>query len=172
MTDKVREGEMHVAQEASRRDALRAELEATRAAFHGLVRSFDGPPWQQKSITTDWTFGEVLVHLTWALEQLPQEIDSARRNKGMFNFPRWLAWLVNPLSYWYGRSLARGARPDDICRRYDGAMDATLIKLDTIQDDEWSQGADFYGEGFHSIEDLFHTPAKHFADHTAGWPMR
>jgi hypothetical protein len=47
-----------------------------------------------------------------------------------------------------------------------------LIKLDTIQDDEWSQGADFYGEGFHSIEDLFHTPAKHFADHTAGWPMR
>lgn len=167
MTDRVFEEEIRIAPEASRRDALRAELEATRAAFHTLARSYDGPAWQEKSTTTDWTCGEVLVHLTWALEQLPQEIDSARRNKGMFNFPKWLA---APLSYWYGRWLARAATPDEIRRRYAQAMDATLFKLDTIHDDEWSRGADFYGEGFHSIEDLFHAPAKHLTDHTAGWP--
>lgn len=169
MTDVFVEREVPIATQGAQRDVLRAELEATRAAFHALVRSFGGPAWHQKSTTTDWTFGEVLVHLTWALEQLPQEVDSALRGKGMFNFP---GWLANPLSYWYGRWLARAATPDDTRRRYDAAMDATLVKLDTIQDDEWSHGADFYGEGFHSIEDLFHAPAKHLADHTAGWPRR
>jgi hypothetical protein len=29
-------------------------------------------------------------------------------------------------------------------------------------------GADFYGEGFHTVADLFETPARHLAEHTAG----
>jgi hypothetical protein len=169
MTDMIVERGVHVEKKEARRAVMRAELEVTRAAFHALVQSFGGPAWHQKSMTTEWTFGEVLVHLTWALEQLPQEVENARRNQGMFNYPKWLA---NPLSYWYGRWLARGTTPDEVRRRYDRAMDATLIKLDTIQSDEWSRGADFYGEGFHSIEDLFHAPAKHLADHTTGWPTR
>lgn len=172
MRDVTMEQDAQSVNSVSRQDVLRTELEATRTAFHALVEAFAGPAWQQKSTTTKWSFGEVLVHLTWALEQLPQEVESARQGKGMFNFPQWLAWLVNPMSYWYGRSLARGATPDDIRRRYDEAMGAVLIKLNTIKDEEWSCGADFYGEGFHTIEDLFHAPAKHFADHTAGWLRR
>jgi Mycothiol maleylpyruvate isomerase N-terminal domain len=79
------------------RGALRSELEATCIAFHALVESLSDDRWHQKSSTSAWTVGEVLVHLTWALEQLPNEVASARRGKGMFNFPKRLA---DPLSYW------------------------------------------------------------------------
>jgi hypothetical protein len=153
----------------ARRDALRAELEATRIAFAALVESLSGAAWRETSPSSDWTFCEVLVHLTWALEYLPQEIESARKGRGMFNMPKWLA---DPLSYWYIRWLARTATPGAIHRRYDAAINATLRLLDTVPETEWSLGADFYGEGFHSIDDLFHAPAKHLAEHTAGWPQR
>ena len=51
------------------RDALLSELEGTRTAFHALVRSLSDDRWRQKSPASAWTVGEVLVHLTWALEQ-------------------------------------------------------------------------------------------------------
>jgi len=148
---------------------LQSELEATRQAFHALIESLPADRWRQPSPSSAWTIGEVLVHLTWAIEYLPQEVEQARHGKGMFNMPKWLA---APLSYWYVRWLARNADPDALRRRYDDAMDATLRTLDTIGGEEWMRGANFYGEGFHSVADLFHSAAKHFAEHTAGWPQR
>ena len=107
----------------------------------------------------------MLVHLTWALEVLPEEISRARRGKGMFNLPKRLS---DGMSFWYIRWIARGAAPNPIARRYDRAMDATIALLDTIPEDDWQLGANFYGEGFHSVEDLFHTPAQHLREHTQG----
>ncbi|MGE5602843.1 MAG: maleylpyruvate isomerase N-terminal domain-containing protein, partial [Nitrososphaerales archaeon] len=72
------------------RAALRAMLEATRTAFHRLVDSAAGDKWREKSPKSAWTRGEVLVHLAWALEQLPQEVKMARQGKGMFNMPKWI----------------------------------------------------------------------------------
>ena len=151
------------------RALLRAELEATRQTFRQIVESLPAERWRQPSPSSAWTVGEVLVHLTWAIEYLPREVEQARLGKGMFNMPKWLG---DPLSYWYVRWLARGAAPDAIGRRYDDAMDATLRTLDAIGEDEWTRGADFYGEGFHTVADLFREPAKHLAEHTAGWPQR
>jgi len=156
----------------TKQQQLRAELEATRLAFHALVQSYSGDRWRKQSGTTAWSCGEVLVHLTWAVAYLPREVESARQGRGMFNVPKWLGWLANPLSYWYVRWMARAATPDALRQRYDQAIDATLRMLDTIRDDEWSQGADFYGEGFHSIERLFRTPTEHLNDHTKGWDGR
>lgn len=150
------------------RAALRAELEATGAAFRTLLRSLSAEQWGQKSPTSDWTVAEVAVHLTWALEQLPKEVDSARQGKGMFNSPKSLAWLADSLSYWITRWMARKATPEAISRRYDTAMAAVLRTLDEVKESDWALGAPFYGHGFYSIADLFHTPAEHFAEHTAG----
>lgn len=144
--------------------AIRAALEAARATFHALILSSGKSQWQQKSPSSAWTIGEVFVHLTWSLEYLPKEVESALRGKGMFNAP---GWLGDPLSYWYGRWAARSATPEAVIQRYDRAMDAAIQLLDTIKDDEWSRGADFYGEGFHSVEDLFYSPARHLKEHTA-----
>jgi len=147
------------------RAALRAGLEATRTAFHALIDSVSADRWIEKSPRSDWTVGEVLVHLTWALEYLPKEVSLARRGKGMFNAPKWLA---DPVSYRYVRLLARKSTPDSVRRRYDAAITAAIKLLDTIPDSDWTRGANFYGEGFHTVEDLFRAPAQHLVEHTVG----
>lgn len=149
------------------RTLLRAELETTRLAFHRLVGSLTDEGWRTKSPNSAWTMGEVLVHLTWALEQLPAEIAGARLGKGMFNFPKPLAPLVDLLSYWLNRWFARNATPASLLARYDAAMTAVLHTLDAVEEGEWGLGANFYGHGFYTIADLFHTPTEHFAEHTA-----
>lgn len=146
------------------RAALRAELEATHARFRTLVAAIPATRWQQLSPGSAWTVGEVMVHLTWALEQLPAEVASARRGKGMFNYP---AWFANPASYWINRWNARGVTRAAVVRRYDAAMTAVLASLDAVGDGEWDLGANFYGHGHYTIEALFHTPAQHLAEHTA-----
>jgi pimeloyl-ACP methyl ester carboxylesterase len=129
-----------------------------------LVEAIPETRWQQLMPGSAWTVGEVMVHLTWALEQLPAEVASARRGKGMFNYP---AWFANPASYWINRWNARGATRAAVVRRYAAAMAAVLASLDTVADGDWALGANFYGHGFYSIEGLFHTPAQHLAEHTA-----
>lgn len=145
------------------RDGLREELEATRTSFQTFLNACGENQWHQKISTSDWTAGEIMTHLTWALEQLPKEVASARRGKGMFNSGP--SWLADSLSYWYTRLLARKATPESLSRRYDAAMDAVIRSLDEVKDGEWTLGAPFYGHGFYSIADLFHTPAEHLAEH-------
>ena len=147
------------------RAQLRADLEATRMAFHRLLDDAAGARWHQKSATCAWTVGEVLVHLTWALEQLPQEVTAARRGKGMFNMPKWIA---DPGSFWIIRRQARKSDPATLRRRYDTAMDAVLAALETVPDSDWGLGARFYGERFYTVADLFATPGRHLVEHTTG----
>ena len=148
------------------RARLRAELEATRSAFHALLGSISDDRWRQKSPSSAWTVGEVMAHLTWALELLPDEVASARRGKGMFNGPKALG---DPLSYWLVRWIARKATPESLAQRYNVAMDAVIRTLAEVKDSEWALGAPFYGEGFYTIAALFHTPAEHLGEHTAGF---
>src|SRR5689334_4704566 len=110
------------------RAALRAELEATNTQFRTLVEAIHETRWQRLSPGSAWTVGEVMVHLAWALEQLPAEVASARRGKGMFNYP---AWLADPASYWINRWNARGVTRASVVRRYDAAMAAVLASLET-----------------------------------------
>jgi hypothetical protein len=142
---------------------LRAKLEATRTAFHHLLDTASGERWRQKSPNCAWSIGEVLLHLTWALEQLPQEVIMARQGKGMFNYPKWFA---EPASFWIIRWQARENDPLSLRQRYDAAMDAVLVALEQVPESDWHLGAHFYGHGFHSVADLFETPADHLAEHT------
>lgn len=147
------------------RAALRAELDATRTRFNALLESLSDAQLQQPGPNTAWTMGEVLAHLTWALEQLPTEVARARRGTGMFNYPKWLA---DPVSYWLTRREARGQTRASLKQRYATAMTAVGRALDAVSDTEWDRGARFYGERCYTVADLFHTPATHLAQHTAG----
>jgi hypothetical protein len=148
------------------RTELRAGLEAARAAFHGLVQSVPGDQWREKSGGSAWTKGEVLVHLAWALEQLPEEVAKARQGKGMFNMPKWFA---DPASYWMIRWQARKSDADSVRRRYDAAIDAAIAAMDLVPDTDWTMGAPFYGHGFHTVTELFRVPLQHLVEHTEFW---
>ncbi len=152
-------------QTVSERDSLRADLEAARARFHELLNSILQDQWRRTSDTSKWTTAEIFVHLTWALEYLPKEVEKARKGKGMFNFPKWLA---DPFSYWYIRFTARNSTPAAIRSRYDAAMDAAIEALNTVPESDWGLGAEFYGEGFHSVADLFRAACQHLVEHTVG----
>ena len=117
----------------SERISLREELELHRIAFLQLVDTLPDERWNDKSPTTAWTVREVLVHLTWALEQLPREIESARRGKGMFNYPKWMA---NPVSYWMTRWTARGATRVSIRSRYETGISNAIDSLDHVSSSE------------------------------------
>jgi hypothetical protein len=145
------------------RAVLRAKLEATRSAFHRQLVAVADKQWHQKSASSAWTMGEVLVHLTWALEYLPKEVEMARQGKGMFNMP---AWLANPGSYWMIRWQARKSDPVSLQRRYDAAMDRVIAAIETVPDSDWRLGARFYGHGFYTVADLFETPGQHLTEHT------
>ena len=156
-------------QQAVDRSALRAELETTRDTFRAMVGALSDEQWHRKSQGSAWTVCEVMVHLTWALEQLPKEIASARQGKGMFNYPGPVSDVV---SYWMARWMARKMTRQTIIHQYEAAMAAVLATLDSVDEHDWALGAQFYGHGFYSIESLFHTPAQHLVEHTAGLSAR
>lgn len=144
------------------REEIRAELATTRAAFLALLGTLSDADWRRPTSNPAWHVGHLLHHLVWSLEQLPREVASARRGKGMFNFPH---WLRDPLSALVTRLGTRGQSLTTIARRYDTAYAATIRTLDTIRDDEWHLGAPFWGEGHITIEGLLRSQTHHLTEH-------
>ena len=147
------------------RETLRAELERPARRSTALLDSIPDERWHRRAPGSAWTVREVFVHLTWALEYLPKEVDLARQGKGLFNTPKAIA---DPASYLLIRWLALRSTRESIRRRYDAAMDATLATLAKVPTATGALGANFYGEGFHTVADLFQTPARHLEEHTRG----
>lgn len=148
------------------RQAMRAELEATRTAYHQLMAAISERQWRLQAVSSKWTWREVMQHLVWAVEQLPDEVASARMGKGMFNYP---GWVANPASYWITRWNSRAATRDTLLLRYDVAIDAVLRTLDDVPERDFEKSAPFYGHGFYTVAELFRTPADHLAEHATGF---
>jgi Mycothiol maleylpyruvate isomerase N-terminal domain len=113
---------------------------STQAAFHALLDGLSEDDLRRPSGNPTWTVGGVLSHLVWSLELLPREVASARKGKGMFNFPPLVRdWLNAQLT----RLGARGQTLQTLRRRYDAAFAAALATLDGVSDDEFQLGARF-----------------------------
>jgi DinB superfamily len=143
------------------RAALRAQLEETRMAFHALVESLTEEEWHSKTATTAWTVCDVLTHLADGLARLPAAMAHVRQGKNYFNLP---LWLRDSLIRWLTTWSARGQTPESILRRYDQAYSALLATLEGIRDDEWSRGAQCYGDGYKTVLDLCVLPKSHFQE--------
>ena len=146
------------------RAALCAQLEETRVAFHALVESLTEEEWHSKTATTAWTVCDVLTHVADGLARLPAAMAHVRQGKNYFNLP---LWLRDPLNRWVATWSARSQTPESILRRYDQAHTALLATLEGIRDDEWSRGAQCYGEGYKTVLDLCVLPKSHFQEHAA-----
>jgi hypothetical protein len=149
------------------RDEIRAELEATRAAFHALLESLSDEDWARGSGNPAWTVGEVMYHMTLAPRFLPEDVRLIRR---LGWAPKLPGGLFNALMALLTRLGARNRTSQDVAEQYDAAHERMLAVLETIRDEEWSKGMDYPDwdpllSGHVTLERLFHYPALHFQAH-------
>ncbi len=144
------------------REALRAELEATRAAYTRLADRLTPADWRLTTSNSAWTVGQLMWHLAWAAGFVPSGVAGAKRGRG-FNPPPAIADRINVL---YTRWGARNATPASVKRRYDNAHAKVLTTLAGVKDDEWERGAKTFGD-YLTVEGLFHSVTNHFREHAA-----
>lgn len=140
-------------------------MEASRQAFHTLLNTIPAADWRRKSIATAFTVAELFEHIVHGIELIPDEVEAIRKGKNYLNFP---AWFTSKVNLWMTRRAARQATPQSMARRYDAAYARALELLDTVRDDEWHQGAHFFGEGYWTMEFVFRgNITVHFEEHGA-----
>lgn len=148
-------------------DQIRAELEATRAAFHQLIASLTDADWHRPSGNPTWTIGEVAYHITLAPRMLPADVRLIRKG---WRVPHPPAFLFNRLNVLVTRLGARRLTRQAVKEAYDDAHAVALGALGTIGEDEWSKGLDYPGwdpqlSGHVTLERLFRYLSVHIEGH-------
>jgi hypothetical protein len=145
-----------------RRAAIRAELEATRAAYHDLLRSLSPEDWNKKSGNPAWSVGQLMWHIAWGDGFAARGAADCKRGRGL-NPPEFITNTVNTLITRWG---ARRATPQSVAEKYDAAHAAVLAALDEAKEDEWEKGAKMFGH-FETVESVLRSPVSHFQEHEA-----
>jgi hypothetical protein len=156
------------ASEAARlRKEIRADLEATRDAYHALLNSLSDEDWHKPSGNPAWTVGQVVYHMTMAPRMLPSDVRMIRRGRRAPGLPAFIFNFLNVLVTRWG---ARKHTRQTVGAAYDAAHAAALAAFETIQDHEWSKGVEYPDwdpmlSGFVTIERLFRYLPLHFEVH-------
>jgi hypothetical protein len=143
-------------------NAIRAELEATKADFHRLLDSLKEDDWKAKSANPAWSVGQLMWHLGRGMEFFPQAIEYCRKGKGP-NPPAFLIGFGNVMQTRLG---SRGATPTSVREKYDAAHSKLLAALQGIREDEWGKRARIYQNDY-TIASVFADVAEHFREHEA-----
>jgi hypothetical protein len=161
------------------KNAIRGELESTRATFHALLESLSENDLRKKSYNPCWTNGEILAHMTFGFIILNALLPMARlwgylpkRASKIF------AWILNAFTMPFNWVNALGARLQArvftykrIGKIYDWVYFSLVKQINSIKDDEWERGMhypthwDSNFSDFMTIEKLFHYPVIHFNFH-------
>lgn len=146
------------------KDAIRTEWAEMREGFHQLLAEIPEGAWRRQSKSTRWTIAELCAHIAQDVEDVPMFVDHARRGKDLFNLP---SFITQPINWLITKLSGRKATPASLARKFDEDYEQALKVLDEIQDDEWQRGANFFGEGYWTIEFIFHQSPRHFEEHAA-----
>ncbi len=156
------------------RERLRAEIEATRAAFHQLLAEVPASAYRLPSDNPAWTIGDVLFHMSLA----PRLLGADLKLILTFNWAYRLIPVVVPRALFDGlnaRLTRFGARRPSrafFAAAYDRAHRATLRALDSVPEGAWQRQV-FYPawdpllSGAVTVERLFHYVQRHFDSHAA-----
>lgn len=144
------------------RESVRAELEATRTAYHELLSSISAEDWNRRSANGAWRVGQLMWHLGRGMEFFSEAVAYCRKGKAP-NPPAFLVDRVNVLLTRFG---ARGATPESVSEKYDAAHAALLTVLDGVQDDEWQKGVTVFASPY-TVESAFRGAKGHFEEHRA-----
>ena len=142
------------------REAIRAELEATRSQYHELRNSLSDEDWKKKSGNPAWNVRQLMWHLAWAGGFTASGVESCRKGKGT-NPPNWIADVANT---WMTRIGSRGATKQSVGEKYDAVHQKVLASLEGVQDDEWQKGARVFSRDM-TIEKTFRDMVEHFKEH-------
>jgi len=147
------------------RESIRAELEATRQAYHELVNSISPDDWAKETANPGWRVGQILWHLAWGASFFPKGVEQCRQGKAR-NPP---TWIMNPLNKLITRIGSRRATPQSILEKYDANHARIIACLDGARDDEWDKGVKPLGAFgvYKTIESVFHSVTFHFREHEA-----
>jgi hypothetical protein len=142
------------------KDAIRAELELTRAAYHDLLDLAARDDWTCRSGNPDMTVKQLMWHTAWSMGWIAGSIDAVKSGKSV----RAPAFLLEPGRRLAMRWLARNATPELAARKYDEGHAALLAKLDAVRDDEWGLEASRFGE-VRNVAWYFSHVHEHFEEH-------
>ena len=154
------------------REALRAELEATRIAFHELLDRVPPALYDTPSDNPAWTVGQVLFHMSLAPRLLIQDVRLITKQSWLISMiskllPR---ALFDWLNKHYTRFGARHPSHDFFASAYNEAHAITLRALDAVTDVELGKGVVYPGwdpllAGEVTVARLFHYVKIHFEAH-------
>jgi hypothetical protein len=161
------------------KDAIRAELEATRATFHALLDSLSENDLRKKSRNPGWTNGEILAHILFGFIILNALLPMARLwGRLPRRASKVFAGLLNAFTTPFNWVNALGARLQAwaftykrIGKIYDWVYFSLVKQINSIKDGEWERGMhypirwDSNFSDFMTIEKLFHYPVIHFNFH-------
>ena len=145
---------------------IRADMEATRAAYHRLLESLSDADLQRPCVISKWTIQEVLCHMALLIEQaVPMMVKQARKGKPMPKLldTRFGHWMNYQMAVW----AARKATPASLAQRYDAAHSNLLRLLENVRDGEWNLPTAYPNGQPLTMETVFHVPSEHFALHAA-----
>jgi hypothetical protein len=146
------------------REAIRADLESARAAFHELLDSLSDADLEQPCAESRWTVKQLLYHLVFAVETaMPMMVKRACKRQNMPKFfhrrlGHWLNYLIPAL-------MARLATCKSIAQRYDAAHKNLLNLLTEVRDDEWNLPTSLPNQTPLTMETVFCRPKVHFEEH-------
>lgn len=161
------------------KEEICTELDATRTRFHSLLNSFSEQDFQEQSLNSGWTNGEILAHMTFGFIVVDVLLSLARLwGRLPKRTSKWFAWLLNIFTgpfNWFNALGARGQGKIFTRKRigkiYDQTYFSLLKKVNSIKDNEWERGMyyptkwDSNFEEFMTLEKLFHYPVTHFNFH-------
>jgi DinB superfamily len=147
------------------REAIRAQLEDTRRAYHELVGSISSDDWTKTTANPGWGVGQILWHLAWGAGFFPEGVEQCRKGKAR-NPP---TWIMNPMNKLFTRIGSRRATPQRVLEKYDANHARILACLEGVQDDEWNKGVKPLGAFgvYKTTESVFHSVTSHFKEHEA-----
>jgi len=140
--------------------AIRSELEATRAAYHGLLASLAEDHWERTSGNPELTVKELMWHMAWSMGWMARSIDAVRAGKNL----RLPSFLIEPGRKLAMRWLARRATPEATARKFDEGLASIVARTEALRDDEWQREASRLGET-RTVEWYVRHVAEHFEEH-------
>jgi hypothetical protein len=143
--------------------ALRAELEATHAAYKGLVAQIGDDKWNAASGNSAFTCGQLAWHVASGVEFSTAIIENARKGK-QTNLPKFMMPLAYKINERRIRSRSKAATRESVLADYAKEQEHLLRLLDEVPDADFSRSFTNYAQT-KTVEEMFRTGVEHFAEH-------